>query len=86
MRKRFNADRTLIHLPAKAESGNTINNNRYADNESNALLVVYEKENFDVRGTAKKPNREFELISFFNYIQKNQGAKNCLMMRKKKSG
>ena len=72
VRKRFIADKTLIQLPAKDEKGNIINENRYVDNETNAILVLYEKDNFDNKGKKKKPLREFELISYYQYVEKKR--------------
>lgn len=86
VRKRFNADRTLIQLPAKDEKGIIINENRYADNESNAILVVYEKATLDVKGNLKKPTREYELISFFDYIKKKSVGEKLFKDEKKEVG
>lgn len=72
VRKVFNADRTLINLPAKDENGNITNVNRYVDNESNVLLVIYEKENIDKNGKHKRPLQDFSIISFFDYVQKKR--------------
>ena len=41
VRKRFNTDRTLINLPAKDENKEVVNENRYADNDSNYIIVFY---------------------------------------------
>jgi CRISPR-associated endonuclease Csn1 len=43
-----------------------ISENRYADNDSNYLMVFYEKEQTDKKGNKKKPLRDFKLISFWN--------------------
>src|SRR5258708_4650860 len=45
VRKRFNTDRTLINLPAKDENGDVIYENRYAENESNFIMVFYKYGN-----------------------------------------
>lgn len=73
VRKRFTADKTLIHLPAKDEKGNIVNENRFVVNETNAILVLYEKENYDKRGKKKKSTQEFELISFYKYVLQKRG-------------
>lgn len=59
VRKRFNSDRTLIHLPAKDTEGIIINKNRYTENESNYVLVFY-------KNGSKKFARP---ITFFNSVQ-----------------
>jgi CRISPR-associated endonuclease Csn1 len=81
VRKRFNTDRTLIHLPAKDESGKIINDNRFVDNNSNSLLIIYEKDNFDKKGKTKKVKREYELIPFMEYINNKNPNKNKLKQR-----
>lgn len=68
VRKRFNTDRTLINLPAKDEYGNFITENRYADNDSNHIIVFY-----------KSGTKSFARpISFFNSV-KNKVAKKALL-------
>lgn len=74
VRKRFIADKTLIQLPAKDEEGNIVNENRYVDNETNAILVLYEKDNFDNKGKKKKPSRDFEVISYYRYVEKKRNG------------
>lgn len=69
IRKRFNADEKLIHLPAKDEYKNVIYQNRYSNNESNSMLLVYEQDNFDKKGNLKKPSQEYKIISFFEYVK-----------------
>ena len=68
IRKRFNSDRTLINLPAKDENGKIINENRYVDNDSNAIMILYENLIIDKKGNYKKPEREFEILSFFKAV------------------
>ena len=70
VRKRFNSDRTLINLPAKDENGIIISENRYADNDSNAIMVLYEKIEKDKKGKIKKPERDFEILSFYKSISR----------------
>ena len=68
VRKRFNTDRTLINLPAKDENGNIITENRYADNESNFIMVFYANGN----KSFARP------ITFFNSV-KNKKYKKPLL-------
>jgi CRISPR/Cas system Type II protein with McrA/HNH and RuvC-like nuclease domain len=68
IRKRFNIDRTLINLPAKDEMGNIINENRYADNESNTMMIFYENTRLDKKGVPQKPQRDFEILSFYKAV------------------
>jgi hypothetical protein len=76
IRKRFNSDRTLINLPAKDENGVVVNENRYVDNDSNAIMILYENLITDKRGNYKKPEREFEILSFFKAVSsKNPNSK-----------
>jgi hypothetical protein len=86
VRKKFNIDRTLINLPIKDENGLIINNNRYSNNETNSILVIYEKENFDNKGNEKKPSREFEIISFYDYIFKKRKGINIFNDEKNEIG
>jgi CRISPR-associated endonuclease Csn1 len=86
IRKRFNTERTLIQLPIKDESDRIISNNRYADNESNALLIIYEKENFDEKNDEKKPTRKYELLSFFDYVKKKRKRENLFLDEKEEIG
>jgi hypothetical protein len=78
VRKKFNTDRTLIHLPAKDELGQIINDNRFVDNNTNSLLVIYEKDNLDKKGKLKKPKREYKLIPFMEYVNNKNPNKNEL--------
>lgn len=68
IRKRFNTDRTLINLPAKDENKNILTSNRYTDNDSNAVMILYENIIRDKKGNTKKPERDFELLSFYKSI------------------
>ena len=68
IRKRFNSDRTLINLPAKDDEGTVIYENRYVDNESNALMILYENLIIDKKGLYRKPEREFEILSLFKAV------------------
>ncbi|MBU8884178.1 hypothetical protein KSK37_13900 [Kaistella sp. DKR-2] len=86
VRKRFIADKTLIQLPAKDEEGNIINENRYVDNETNAILVLYEKDNFDNKGKKKKPSREYELISYYQYVKKKRNGETLFSDEKNEIG
>jgi CRISPR-associated endonuclease Csn1 len=65
VRKRFNTDRTLIHLPAKDEAGNIIYENRYADNDSNYVIAFYTNGN----KSFARP------ISFFKAVKAKQTKK-----------
>jgi len=68
VRKRFNTDRTLINLPAKDSEGIIINQNRYAENESNYIIVFYKN------GLKKfaKP------LTFFSSVQNKRNGKPLL--------
>jgi CRISPR-associated endonuclease Csn1 len=72
IRKRFNADDKLINLPSKDEDGNIITENRFADNESNSMIILYENIKLDKKGNYIKPERHYEVLSFF----KSVGLKN----------
>ena len=70
IRKRFNTDRTLINLPSKDKDGKIITSNRYADNDSNALMVLYENIKKDKKGNPIKSERDFEVLSFYKTVSK----------------
>jgi len=70
VRKRFNIDRTLINLPAKNGDGNIVNVNRYADNDTNALMVLYENLRTDKKGNFIKSERDFEILSLYKATSK----------------
>ncbi|MCW5908816.1 MAG: hypothetical protein KIS94_13215 [Chitinophagales bacterium] len=75
IRQRYNTDRTLIQLPATERERNTkkiIFENRWVENDSNALMVLYNKTNVDKKGNYKKSDRDFEILSFYKAVsQKN---------------
>jgi hypothetical protein len=66
IRTKYKNERSLIELPSK----------KYADNDSNYLMVLYEKQQFDKKGR-KKLIRDFKLISFWDAI-KSKKDKNKL--------
>ena len=43
-----------------------ISKNKFADNNSNYVMVLYEKREYDEKGRKKKPLRDFKLISFWD--------------------
>lgn len=65
IRKRYNTDRTLIHLPAKDETGNVLYENRYADNDSNYVIAFYQNG----EKSFARP------ISFFKSVKAKQNQK-----------
>lgn len=75
IRQRYNTVRTLIQLPAKEKVGKckkAIFDNRWVENDSNALMVLYNKTNVDKKGNYKKIERDFEILSFYKAVsQKN---------------
>lgn len=75
VRKRFNIDRTLIHLPAKNEEKEILFDNRYANNETNFIMALYERKSYDRKGNPKKPEREFELLPFIKAVNKKNPHK-----------
>ncbi len=70
IRQRYNTDRSLIQLVAKDEDDNLIFNNRWVENDNNALMALYNKNNFDKMGNYKRSNRGFEIISFYKAVSK----------------
>lgn len=68
IRQRYNTDRTLIQLPAKDKRGNIIFGNRWVENDSNAIMVLYNKNNFDKNGKHKRSKRDFEILSFYKAV------------------
>lgn len=56
IRTKYKNERSVVEISDK----------RYADNDSNFLMVFYEKKQYDKKGNQKKPIRKFRLISFWN--------------------
>lgn len=66
--------RNLIQLPAKDEHRIVLNNNRYAETDGNYVMAIYEKTETDKKGETKI-KRDFQLISFFDAINKRANGK-----------
>lgn len=70
--------RNLIQIPAKESEKNKnginriIYSNRYAEADGNYVMALYEQMQYDKKGNEKKPIRDFEIVSFYDAVNKRR--------------